>query len=63
MAPISRAMSRDVLIVAPEDSVRAVADKMLERKAGSAVVARRGDVVGVFTTTDALKLLAKARAS
>jgi hypothetical protein len=31
---------------------------MIARRVGSAVVCRRGDVVGIFTTLDALAVLA-----
>ena len=55
--PVSRVMSRQVLMVAPEDKVAEVAASMSARKVGSAVVVRRGDIVGIFTTTDALQAL------
>ena len=55
--PVSRVMSRQVLMVAPEDTVAEVAASMSARKVGSAVVVRRGDIVGIFTTTDALQAL------
>jgi acetoin utilization protein AcuB len=58
--PVSRAMATDVLAVEPDESVGEVARKMVGRRAGSAVVCRRGDVVGIFTTVDALALLARA---
>jgi acetoin utilization protein AcuB len=55
--PVSRAMMRDVLVVSPHDLVSQVAAKMAERRVGSAVVAKGGNVVGVFTTVDALRAL------
>jgi acetoin utilization protein AcuB len=55
--PVSRVMSRQVLMVAPEEKVAEVAASMSSRKVGSAVVVRRGDIVGIFTTTDALQAL------
>jgi acetoin utilization protein AcuB len=58
--PVSRAMTTDVLAVEPEEWVQEVALKMIVRRAGSAVVCRRGDVVGIFTTMDALAVLARA---
>lgn len=53
--PISRAMRTEVLVVEPDDLIAQVASKMAERRVGSAVVARGGDVVGVFTTVDAAR--------
>ena len=44
--------------VAPDASLREVAHTMAEKKYGSAVVVEGGEVVGVFTTTDALRALA-----
>jgi len=45
------------LVVAPGETVDVVAERMALDKVGSAVVVRRGDVVGVFTTIDALEIL------
>ena len=44
--------------VAPDASLREVARTMAERKCGSAIVVEGERVVGVFTTTDALRALA-----
>ncbi len=44
--------------VAPDASLRDVARTMAEKKYGSAVVVDGDRVVGVFTTTDALRALA-----
>jgi acetoin utilization protein AcuB len=44
--------------VAPDAPLREVAREMSARKCGSAVVVEGEQVVGVFTTTDALTLLA-----
>lgn len=55
--PVSRAMVKDVLVVAPTDSVSQVAARMADRRVGSAVVASGGKVLGVFTTVDALRAL------
>ncbi len=57
LAPVSRAMTKAPLVVAPEETVDVVAERMALDKVGSAVVVRRGDVVGVFTTIDALEVL------
>lgn len=45
--------------VAPEALVRVVAAEMADLKVGSAAVVSGGEVVGVFTTVDALRLLAR----
>lgn len=44
--------------VEPGTSLREVARVMMERKLGSAVVVEGDAVVGLFTTTDALRVLA-----
>lgn len=49
--------SQDVLQVSPLTPVNDVAAKMLDRRLGSAVVVDGGYVVGVFTSTDALRCL------
>ena len=48
---------KDVLSVGPMTSINDVARAMLARKVGSAVVVDGGYVVGIFTTTDALRVL------
>ena len=48
---------RDVLSVSPVTPIDEVVRRMLGRNAGSAVVVDGGFVVGIFTTTDALRLL------
>jgi|CXWL01.1.fsa_nt_gi acetoin utilization protein AcuB len=53
-ARVEEAMSPDVLAVDPDTSLAAVAQLMAKRKAGSAVVVRQGEVLGIFTTIDAL---------
>lgn len=49
----------DVLSVSPVTAVDEVAQRMLERGVGSAVVVDGGFVVGIFTTTDALRVLSE----
>jgi acetoin utilization protein AcuB len=56
----AEAMAGDLYTVAPGDCVRDVARTMGLNKYGCAVVVDRGHVVGIFTATDALALLAKA---
>jgi acetoin utilization protein AcuB len=56
---VSEAMSQDTYTVSPAADLREVATQMAHHKYGSAVVMNKGDVVGVFTTTDALRALAE----
>jgi acetoin utilization protein AcuB len=56
---VDEAMTRSPYTVEPGASVETVARTLAENKWGSAVVVDDGKVVGMFTTTDALKLLAR----
>ncbi len=56
---VRRAMLTNVLVVAPGDALAAVASQMAAAKCGSAVVIDEPDVVGIFTTVDALAALAE----
>jgi acetoin utilization protein AcuB len=49
---------RDPFVVDLSTPVEAVARQMAERRLGSALVTRHGKLVGIFTTTDACRLLA-----
>ncbi len=51
-------MSSDVLVVAPEDTLGEVAERMSERDVGSAVVAEYGRLIGILTSRDMLRALA-----
>ena len=55
--PIEEIFQRDVLKVSPLTGVDEAARQMLERRVGSAMVVDGEYVVGIFTTTDALKVL------
>lgn len=55
---VEDAMSLDVYSVGPDAPVDQVVANMAKHKYGCAVVCERGHVIGVFTTTDALQLLA-----
>lgn len=55
---VEEGMSQDVLAVPPSALAGEVARTMAERKLGSAVIARDGHVLGIFTTVDALRVLA-----
>ncbi len=57
---VSTAMATDTYHVAPGELVADVARTMAEKKYGCAVVVDRGRVVGIFTATDAIALLACA---
>lgn len=54
---VEEAMVEDVFTVQPDAPIGDVADTMIARKLGSAVVIDGQDVVGVFTTVDALVAL------
>lgn len=62
-AAVTEAMASQVYRVAPSDRVADVARTMSQHKHGCAVVVDVGRVVGVFTATDALALLACSMAS
>jgi acetoin utilization protein AcuB len=56
---VEEAMTQDVYAVGPKTSLKEVVKEMAERKLGSAVVVEGTAVVGVFTTVDALDMLAE----
>jgi CBS domain-containing protein len=51
-------MSADPLVVAPEDTLGEVAEKMRGRDVGSALVAEYGRLIGILTSRDMLNVLA-----
>lgn len=55
---VEEAMTRELYEVEPEEPITNVALHMAERRIGSAVVAHNGRLLGLFTTTDALRALA-----
>lgn len=55
--PLESICSVDVLTVNPMTPVDQVAERMLDRRIGSAVVVDGGYVVGIFTEADALRTL------
>ncbi len=57
---VREAMTPDPFTVPPDAPLAEVAATMAARKYGSAVVVDRGSVIGLFTTTDALRALAWA---
>ena len=55
-------MSTEPYLVDPMTSLTEVAQEMGKRRQGVAVVVERGNVVGVFTSVDALRAVAAERA-
>ena len=55
--PVENLCESDVLTVEPLTRVNEVAQRMLDRRVGSAVVVDGGFVVGIFTNSDALRVL------
>jgi CBS domain-containing protein len=51
-------MTKDVLAVAPEDTLGEAAQKMVERDVGSAVVLDFGRLIGILTERDLLRATA-----
>ena len=56
---IGELMSTDMLLVAPEDTLGEVAEKMREHDTGSALVVDYGRLIGILTTRDLLRALAR----
>jgi acetoin utilization protein AcuB len=55
---VAEAMTAEPYAVSPDAPLEEVAREMAQHKYGSAVVVQRGEVVGIFTTVDALRALA-----
>jgi acetoin utilization protein AcuB len=55
---VEDAMSQDVYSVKPSASLARTAQVMADKRYGCAVVMEEGKVVGIFTTVDALRVLA-----
>ena len=55
--PLEQICATDTLIVSPVDPIDEVVRSMLQRSKDSAAVVDGGFVVGVFTTTDALRFV------
>lgn len=56
---VSDVMKTDVFVASPETPLSEVANEMAESRLGSAIIVdRTGMIAGIFTTTDALRLLA-----
>ena len=55
---VAEAMTSEILVVAPEDTLGEVAGRMRARDTGSAIVAEHGRLIGIFTTRDLLRAFA-----
>ncbi len=55
---VEEAMSPEPYVVTPEQPIEVVVAAMADRKLGSAVVMRGREVLGIFTTVDALHAFA-----
>src|SRR3982751_2428685 len=58
MATLGDVMTRDVLTVAPEDTIGEAAQKMTERGVGAVVVSDFGRMIGIFTERDVMRAVA-----
>jgi acetoin utilization protein AcuB len=54
---VEEAMSDEPFVVAPDSSLEEVAEAMAKNKIGSALVVESATLVGIFTSTDALRAL------
>lgn len=59
--PVREFMTPDPVTAVPEESIRAVADRILERGVHHVPVVDDGEVVGVITTTDLTAFLSTTR--
>jgi sulfide:quinone oxidoreductase len=55
---VGEIMSSEVLVVAPEDTLGEIAERMRERDVGSAVVSDSGRLIGILTSRDLLDAFA-----
>jgi CBS domain-containing protein len=58
VATLGELMTRDVLAVAPEDTLGETATKMVDRRVGSVVVSDFGRLIGILTERDMLRAMA-----
>jgi CBS domain-containing protein len=56
--PLGELMAKDVVAVAPEDTIGEAAERMTERNVGSAVVLDHGRLIGILTERDLLRAVA-----
>ena len=58
MATLGEVMTRDVLTVAPEDTIGEAAQKMTDQGVGAVVVSDFGRLIGIFTERDRMRAVA-----
>jgi CBS domain-containing protein len=58
MQTLGELMTRELLTVAPEDTLGEAAQKMVDRDVGSAVVSDYGRLIGILTERDVLRAVA-----
>ena len=58
MSTLGELMTRDLLAVAPEDTLGEAAQRMVDRGIGSAVVLDYGRLIGILTERDVLRAVA-----
>ena len=56
--PVGELMTSETLVVAPEDTIGEVAERMSELDIGAALVAEYGRLIGILTSRDMLRVLA-----
>jgi CBS domain-containing protein len=57
--PITEVMSDPAITVGPNETVRTAARRMSRRRVGSLPVVAHGELVGIVTAADLLRLLAR----
>jgi CBS domain-containing protein len=57
---VDQIMTRDVLVVGPETSIREAARMMLDRKIGGLPVVEGGKVVGILTESDIFRMVVQS---
>jgi CBS domain-containing protein len=58
MSTLRELMTRELLTVAPEDTIGEAAQRMVDRGVGSAVVSDYGRLIGIFTERDLMRAVA-----
>jgi CBS domain-containing protein len=58
VSSVGELMAKDVLSVAPEDTIGEAAQKMVDRGVGAAVVLDYGRLIGIFTERDLMRAVA-----
>ena len=58
MATLGEVMTKDVLSVAPEDTIGEAAQKMTNQGVGAVVVSDFGRMIGIFTERDLMRAVA-----